>query len=338
MDAILNFLKSLVSPIRMVRYRYMTVFIAILIFVLSSSILSIPTNNTFNREKYNWIDEDNVLGLQALTQMPTEDSPEKSNVNAVLAEIKAKKYEVVKNGYTYDLITPNEEKLENGEMVYNQEYEMYYINNEGRKVNITIIVDLFDKIEDDKLSDDDKVKFNVKKFDEDAYKATETDDHHMIVLYTDAIFYRVNAKVKDAETGDFIDVSQFQKSFWSDKYSFSTDNFGQTADETGLYLARLIVDGYVMAYSSINQFFTLIYCIVYPLIITLLFWLLFRKTGRLKTFKEYYNIASISSIVPIVLMFIILWFIPNFNQYYIFVFATFYLYQLMKINSLPELV
>ena len=39
---IVNFLKSLVSPVRMVKYKYMSVLISICIFVLGSYLLAVP--------------------------------------------------------------------------------------------------------------------------------------------------------------------------------------------------------------------------------------------------------------------------------------------------------
>lgn len=337
MNTILNFLKSLIFPTRMTKYRYMTVFISILIFVLSSSILAFPTKKVYEREKYNWIEKENALYLQSLTHADANDLVD------LYASIKADGYKVEYNGSMYGITTAEREgvtKLENNELVYHYAYPVAtYINEKGRKVNVHFIVDLFDRITDVNLTEKDKTKFNVKLFDTDAkYQATNEEDHIMIVLFSDALFYRVNAKEKNEKTGELLDVRQYSKSFWNNKFSFSTESFTSDPKATGMYLARLVMDGYSLSMTEFNAFLTFIFCVVYPLIIVLLFWLMFKRNGRLKTFKEYYNIAAISAVIPVVVMFVLLWFLPGIAQYFIFVFAAFYLYQIMKINSLPELV
>jgi len=67
-----------------------------------------------------------------------------------------------------------------------------------------------------------------------------------------------------------------------------------------------------------------------------LFWLIFRKNGKLTTFKEYFNLAAISSILVTVLVFIIGWFWSQVFGYYLFAFMGFYLFVLYKINSAPN--
>ena len=77
----------------------------------------------------------------------------------------------------------------------------------------------------------------------------------------------------------------------------------------------------------------------FTLIVALLFSLLFRKNGRLKKFKEYYNIASIANFVPLIITFIFTWFNPAwFGTVYLTVFTIYYLFVLYRINNSSELV
>lgn len=73
-----------------------------------------------------------------------------------------------------------------------------------------------------------------------------------------------------------------------------------------------------------------------PLIFIFMFWLVFKRTGRLKYFKEYYNIAAISSIAPLLLTFVAAWFLPDVIEWYIFIFAVYYIYVLYRINNAPD--
>ena len=49
MSKIIEFFKTLFMPRKMVKYRSMTVFIAILIFILSTNILLFPIDKTIKR-------------------------------------------------------------------------------------------------------------------------------------------------------------------------------------------------------------------------------------------------------------------------------------------------
>ena len=110
----------------------------------------------------------------------------------------------------------------------------------------------------------------------------------------------------------------------------------QKSSET---LAEIVRVGYIATNNSIYSIVSFIYCLGFTLLFAFVFWLFFRKTGRLKRFKEYYNIASIVAIPVTLVVFIVLWFYPGgIGTVYPFTFVVYYLFILYRINSLPEIV
>src|SRR5690554_8218094 len=69
---VIEFLKSLVIPAKMKKYRYMSILIAIAIFVLTVYLLIIPYRITMNNSKDDMIDE-NVLGVLGFYNVETDD-------------------------------------------------------------------------------------------------------------------------------------------------------------------------------------------------------------------------------------------------------------------------
>ena len=74
------------------------------------------------------------------------------------------------------------------------------------------------------------------------------------------------------------------------------------------------------------------------MIIVLMVFILFRKSGRLQSLKEYFNIAAISTVIPVLITFIVSWFYVEAYSFYVFVFATYYLLMVLKINTVKEMI
>ena len=85
-EKFLDFLKSLVIPIKMARYKYMSVLISVLIFVAASVITVVPVNYNYEHNNYSWIENRNVLGLQYLTKVPVSDNEVDEN-NVVIGKV-----------------------------------------------------------------------------------------------------------------------------------------------------------------------------------------------------------------------------------------------------------
>ena len=119
--------------------------------------------------------------------------------------------------------------------------------------------------------------------------------------------------------------------------NFNSDSFENTklAKET---LIKILKQGYVSKYNTMYSIITFIYTVIFPLFITFIFWLFFKKNGKLKKMREYYNIAGVTNISCSLFVFVILWFYPDgIGNLYPFIFALYYLFVLYKINSSREI-
>ena len=107
-------------------------------------------------------------------------------------------------------------------------------------------------------------------------------------------------------------------------------------DETnfGSKFLSIIENGYVDNVRTQYLFITLLDVLVMPFIFSFLFFLLFKKNGRLKKFKEYLNIASISGVIPVIIAFITIWIYPPvFSYVFLITFGVWYLFCIYRINS-----
>ena len=109
-------------------------------------------------------------------------------------------------------------------------------------------------------------------------------------------------------------------------------------DDFGQQFASNVIDLYIQ-YSTIQQTLQAILIVIfYPALVVVILWLFFRKNGNLKTFKEYYNIAAISSVIPTLITFAVLWFVPTLVTMYGLTFSIFYIFILYRINLTAEKV
>src|SRR5690554_250390 len=138
---VIEFLKSLVIPAKMKKYRYMSILIAIAIFVLTVYLLIIPYRITMRNSKDDMI-ADNVLGVLGFYNVETDDQE-------AFNEIKSGDYkieEVETDGGTkeYVLTTSLED---NGEY---QHFTFNYENDDNEDVVVHFIFDPFG-VRDNKL-------------------------------------------------------------------------------------------------------------------------------------------------------------------------------------------
>ncbi len=246
----------------------------------------------------------------------------------------------VANGYLYvngqktsKEVTPKEqviiEFLPATEITY-YEKQFSYTSQDGVNNHFTFIVDL----------DISNISGIVAyKYDENIHKDLDKNSYYYIIVTKGFVFYQANLQgineleiERDSKKLQFANLSTYYANSPFSTLDFTTETFGT-------YLSGKLEEGYkVLAVQSFN-ITAFMYCIVYTFIISLLFSFLFRKNGRMKKLKEYYNIASIANIVPTIICFIINWFFPLiFAQLYLFIFAVYFLFVLYKINNGPEAV
>ncbi|HHU21621.1 MAG TPA: hypothetical protein GXZ51_04175 [Acholeplasma sp.] len=367
-EKFLDFLKSLVIPIKMARYKYMSVLISVLIFVAASVITVVPVNYNYEHNNYSWIENRNVLGLQYLTKVPVSDNEVDEN-NVVIGKV-GNLNEVLEDFYNLKLFVKKNEKSntwdlvkENGEFDEDERhiFKMQYKKDDVETVHINLYVDLFNKTTDHELKDKDKLKIvpyrdfvanpdmpaKYPEFRAEAYSWKDDagnikiENYVSIVLNTDAIHYVIDCKMLN-ENGDIVDVAnQLQsKRFWNSDYLYTYKDYeGNNAQQFFDYMSRIVVLGYARNAATATSFWSFIYTFIYPLVIVFLIWLAFRKqSSQLKKFKEYYNIAAIASLIPVLVVFIVSWFWPDVLSWYVFAFAIYYLVVVSKINSYQETI
>ena len=203
-----------------------------------------------------------------------------------------------------------------------------YVNDNGVKQNFLFVVDLMEKYVS-------KSTYTVDSFNGDYLN----EDYYFVLFYREAIYYQahlVGLNDKKVErNGEELKCQGYNTQL--SKLPFDTTNMISTDFNQNLY--GLLVNGYASLAISNHSIISLIYVIGFTLIVSLLFSFLFRRTGRMKKFKEYYNVASITNITSILVTFVVMWFNPGiFGMVYLPTFAIFYLFVLYRINNSAETI
>lgn len=320
MNKVLDFLKSLVVPQKMAKYRYMSALLSIIIFVLTVYLLSVPisyqVDKTFGemKEQYNF---------QALLEIESR-LPENIENEKVLQDLSNLEC-AVDNGIMKCA------KLSEGE-VFDEEI---VINVEGITKRIKVKVDLRED-----------ATYTVLNQTTNPY--VENEEVYVIEFLPMQIFFQAhqkglnenpdadkishNGKELIHETREFYTYQTFIPELNLKRDEASARSFGNT-------IIDIIVASDVKSLQSQFLAYLFINIVILPLLFIVLFWMMFRKTGKLVTFKEYYNIAAISSILPMMITFVLLWVWADYRFsliYSIFGFLIYYLFVLYKINNSPE--
>lgn len=250
----------------------------------------------------------------------------------------------VVDGYVYINDVNTEFKTNASHVVFyyeptNVEYyenSFEYTNDLGKKINFTFVVDLSQK--GDLYNPNESFKYSEEKFPN-----ITTTEYYLVLLTYNQLYYQAHPngidekKIEDATTNndDVLRATSAQNFFTS--VNFNSDSFENTklAKET---LIKILKQGYVSKYNTMYSIITFIYTVIFPLFITFIFWLFFKKNGKLKKMREYYNIAGVTNIACSLFVFVILWFYPDgIGNLYPFIFALYYLFVLYKINSSREI-
>ena len=107
-------------------------------------------------------------------------------------------------------------------------------------------------------------------------------------LYNNNLYYKGFEKLEGFKISDVKDMTEFSRVFINEfarAYALSA---------SGVYLRNCMI-----------------YTILFPLILAFILFIILRKRGNLKMFKEYYGILSITSITPCIVAFILSWFITS---------------------------
>lgn len=319
---VLEFLKLFVFPTKMVRFRNMSALISLLIFVLSTYLLSLPLGKALadgvraEKKAYNFqaVHE----AAEYLDEAGKEILDEIINLECAIGE----------DGLLACVNLETNFK----------EYEIVY-EKDGIKKHIHVFFDFYDQEKEEEPAIDLEKEFSIEN---EKYEYVENEEHYFIVFTKNYLYFQAHQlemgdKEKDMEIthneerlvlfiGD-LDYANFMPGF-----SLKLED----GDEFGDYVIDMYLEGLSKYYRSVSFNLTFLVFIVFYLLMVLLFWLFFRKTGRLQRFKEYFNTAAIASIIPLLLTFGLAWIFPIILNYYIFIFSLFYLFALFRINNMPK--
>lgn len=318
--AVLNFFKSLVIPSKMAKYRFMSILISICIFILSSYLLTIPVKPYLNRTLNKMVTENNYLYLQGINDIVVNE--ETSNV---FKELESK-----------ECFANDDHMLECSNMDESLfEIDLNYVNEDNKKVNIKFVIDLFD--EEGKAQYYPERKFT---YSNEAYPNIDDEDYYLIIFRKERIYYQAYPTGIDSanveRSGSKL-KSLYLSAYYDTIKDFKFSEFQSDALFGKTYLLSMLLKGHTPTLVTEYSMTTFFFSVVFTLIISFMFFLFFRKNGRLKKFKEYYNIAAIASIIPTLILFGIMWINITFVGYYIFGFAVYYLFVLYRINNAREI-
>lgn len=321
----LNLIKSFIHPEKMLRYRSMNVIISICIFVISSFLLGIPVGlNKIAVEK----DLKDNYNFQVLSEIPNSNE-----INNVIFELVSKECHVI----------------EGRELVCDSTNEELYLNmisfttKEGITKRIYFVIDLFD-IQTVYVGDVD-INFEPKDvFTLEHYPHEENTEDYLVRFSSDSLYFQAHPYGTNSlninHNGRLLrtDVLQIYYQNVLPEFEISLETTNNNGPKLGEYLLEQLSIGYQNTLRL--KAYTLVFLVgvCFTLITIIILWFFFRKSGKLRYFTEFYNIAAVTSLPVSLLYFILLWFIPGLINSYIFVFSGFYLLVLYIINTKEELV
>lgn len=319
---VLEFLKSFVFPTKMVRFRNMSALISLLIFVLSTYLLSLPLGKALadgvraEKKAYNFqaVHE----AAEYLDEAGKEILDEIINLECAIGE---------------------DGLLACGNLETNfKEYEIVY-EKDGIKKHIHVFFDFYDQEKEEEPAIDLEKEFSIEN---EKYEYVENEEHYFIVFTKNYLYFQAHQLEMGDKEKD-MEITHNEERLVLFKGGLDYANFMpgfslklEDGDEFGDYVIDMYLGGLSEYYRSMSFIQTFLVSIVFPLLMVLLFWLFFRKTGRLQRFKEYFNTAAIASIIPLLLTFGLAWIFPIILNYYIFIFSLFYLFALFRINNMPK--
>ncbi|MGI6709940.1 MAG: hypothetical protein ACOX4W_00640 [Bacilli bacterium] len=310
---ILKFLKIFVSPLRMARYRNMSLLISISLWLfLAGNIISIPSVVYYKNHIYETVEKnqnDTLLDFDVLSSIPEEDTTFQTFFTEWNCSVNNNIFSC--NNYIEHPMTVISFSKPNS-------------NDELINYNIKLIIDILPE------SEEVDVRFPVS----DAFvDLPETDQNYLFVFYETSFLYKIP---KSSSVGAVKSNTRFEVPYSkaNGDGAFSITGFGENSHSAGIYLTRRLSE--TVFYELLKLNLTLmgfIVCFFWPLLLTLILWILFKKSGKLETYKEFYNIATLSSIVPILLVFTITWFYPGALDYFIPIYSFYTMFVIYKINN-----
>lgn len=341
MNKLIEFLKSLLLPRKMIRFRSMSVLITICIMLLVASSISVPPVKVFQKNKYEYIDKYDYIYLKSLKDYESSslDATEFSNeISELNLEVVQKDSE---NNNSYYLKAPT---MNYGDK---KEWLLEYQKDE-KNIHIKFVVDYYDPTISENALNHQNLITNEFEKEDSVYKSDDNNTYFLVAICTDTIiygysYYQTETTTKRGCSGEEVKTdanASFQKLAlnYNKNYKLSLIDIAANPSKICEKIAYFIMDGYTEAYIWMIQLQIYIIVPLFTLLFTVLFFMCFKRNGNLKRFKEFFNIAGISMIVPCIVFFIVAWFIPSVTDYYMYGFAIYYVFSLSRINSMQNFI
>ena len=321
----LEFIQTIFVPKYMALHRNMKIFISLLIFLLASLIMSIPSTIYLNKMKYDVLEEQS--GYDILKYVDDNNT----NANNQFTEDELSKYnmtrfQTIKDFKLYIDNTDGIQNTNNG-VEDSKDYVLKAVkpiyDEEGTyiKDEITYVHLVFDfKQEENDKTYDIKENFNkIPNLEEDRFG-------HVLLLFDDASL----SFKKEVDKYVLPNLIYYKKVV----FNFNEmESFGKVAD--------LISDTYAPSLNFTYRLIGLLFVGLFSIIISMLFSFILRNTGQLRGIKEYMNIAAIATIPFVIFAFAFSFikyaFCTLLFKWYALFFGIYYFIVIIIINRRPRI-
>lgn len=317
---VLEVIQSMIVPNHMYKRRKMNVLFSILIMVIGIYALATPISYHFSQKRYEVLETSfdfkvfqYVDEVDLVSEPVTEE--ERARFNMVsLEDLRNLGINVSAFGFT------DEEKVEAG-----KEYVLKSLvpvkDNEG---TITSYIPYYVHIV---FETGEENKYNIEENFDKLPKENDVFNHFLLVFYKEGFIYRSNYEISNKMSPAEV--------FYDKKIDI---NFAKV--EKGTDISYPVIDMMVPMYKYQYQLRASLYVVLFPCIMALLFSVILKGTGLVKGFKEYFNMAAVSS-VPLLLFIMISSFINigvcnMLFQWYPYIFIIYYFIIIVLTNRKPR--
>lgn len=304
---IIQFIKSYFNPKRLIKHKDIRTIVAVAVFVISSFVLASPIGHNKIKTKDELNDNYNY---QIFSEFP-----ENEEMNELLSDLLS---------YECTLRKKKELVCNQNEVLY--EKVITYTKNEKTK-NIHFVLDIYEYVS---INYEPTTQFTTQKLGYDI-----NEEHYLIRFSSHSFYFQAHQfGIEELNSNHEIQVNDISYRSSLKDFELNEENLG----DFGTYLLNKIntgyendlkLDGYIISFSVV---------VLLSALIIIVFWLIGRKGGIVTKFKEYYNIASVSSLPISIITFILLWFIPSFIIIYPVMLSLYLVFIFGMINSNEEII
>lgn len=291
----------------MVRFKNTFVLIPFFIFLLGSYLLALPYTVAFKKNSYEIMEQSSAYHFDLFKYVVDENDTRNAFTDEEKEQYNGENKQLIYENELTQMRLQIELKRVLPDETHSYEIGKEYImksvvpvlDNEGTIIDediyyIHLVMDIIDESKDEKLAYDIPERFDKLPNDED-----DQFRHFLLVFYVDGFTYRGPKEVEGREASQY--------------FNYRKISFDLSKGTDATYLSHFVIDMLTPYVETNYSFYSFIYIVILPFIITLLAWLIVRKGGALSTLKHFYNIGGIVSI-PIILIFFVITWIPSLTR------------------------